>query len=258
MANLSNTDQQPRQRSTAKRLIQAAALTSALVPLGSVAADAAIINIQCDANGGGCTGGELGSGGGLYEPEGSGVNTWGFYDEDTLLYTFQITGEASNEFELFVSDFQFDSQSTEPPYDIPFLNGACIPLVEGDAQTTSDDLCVIFDVTASGEVNWVDGYYVEMRWFAPMEPGQFATRPPDDGRNFIFRAEDGFNFDDPLVEDNLYLPFATPDDPALGGRGSTFSSFIAGRADDVIAPEPATVLLLGSGMGVALYRRRRR
>jgi hypothetical protein len=250
--------QSARGSNATKRLIQAAALASALVPLGSVAADAAIINIQCDANGGGCTGGEFGSGGGLYEPEGSGVNTWGFYDGDTLLYTFQITGEASNEFELFVSDFQFDSQSTEPPYDIPFLNGACIPLVEGDDQTASDDLCVIFDVFTNDEVNWVDGYYVEMRWFAPLGPaGQFATKPPDDGRNFIFRAADGFNFDDPLVEDNLYLPQATPDDPALGGRGDVFSSFIAGRAD-VSAPEPATLLLLGTGLAATLYRRRRR
>jgi hypothetical protein len=84
------------------------------------------------------------------------------------------------------------------------------------------------------------------------------NKPPDDGRNHIFRSEGNNIFND-VLETELYEPESEVDplDPALGGRGDVFSSFTAGRAD-VNVPEPSTLLLLGTGLAAALYRRRRR
>ena len=137
-------------------------------------------------------------------------------------------------------------------YDIDFPDSQCTPLLDDQNN------CVIFDVfTVAGLADWDDTYYIEIRWFAdPLaDPGDFLNKPPDDGRNHIFRAESG-NFFDDVLDTELYDPElqADPDDPALGGRGSNFSSFIAGRAT---IPEPSTLLLLGTGVAAALYRRRK-
>ena len=233
-----------------KRLIQAATLASALIPLGAVVADAAPIVIECvsfesDGEFVGCDGSAD------FTADEEGDYIWKFSDvSGELLYTFQVMGTAASDFTLDVEDRHVSTGDISETIFINFLDPSCIPLLEDEVT------CVIFDVLAEGEVSWAGTYYIEIRWFADGDIGEFPNKPSDDGRNHIFRSEDGSNFNDVLATE-LYDPSPTGDplDPALGGRGSTFSSFIAGRAT---VPEPATILLLGSGMAVALYRRRRR
>jgi hypothetical protein len=173
------------------------------------------------------------------------------------LYTLTIEGVAANSFELNVQDQQFPIfNEGEPFFDIPYPGGQCTPIAD-------ESTCVIFDIFEVGEANWVDGYYAEIRWLAPdVEPGESSMKPPNDGLNHIFKAEDGFNFSEVLVsecpielEPNCYNPEIDPIDPGIGGKGDSFSSLLVGRADSV--PEPATLSLLGLGIAAALHRRRK-
>ena len=246
MPNVDETDCRTAVSGTPKKLLQAAALAAALVPLGSINSEAATITVFCTAEVG-CSGAV-----GSYS---AGVNTtqiWGFFedggfDDDELLYTLEITGTPVNGFDLDVDSRHVSTTNIEE-YSLP-PGVACIPLV--DAGT-----CVIFDVFAYPDAVWnEDGYYIEMRWFAP--EGPTPMRPPNDDRNRIYKSENGYSFSERLDLDAFYdpLPSGDPEDPALGGRGDTFTSFIAGRQS---VPEPATVLLFGAGMAAALVRRRRR
>jgi hypothetical protein len=224
---------------TAKKLIQAAALASVLVPLGSVAVETATINCVVQS---GC------SGTGSYSSGASGSNIWKFSSNDILLYTLLIEGTPDTTFSLDVEDRHVSVENFEE-FNIAFPNSECIPFLD-------EDTCVIFDVLAEGTVDWnEDGYFMEMRWFAPeVEPGESPQKPPDDGRNHIFKSANGFTFDEVLRESD-YDPDVDPVDPALGGRGDDFSSFLAGRAD---VPEPGTLLLFGTGVVATCLRRRRR
>lgn len=267
MPNVSDTavPQQSARRSNAtKRLIQAAALASALIPLGAVAVEGVTIigvvevegaPIRCTAEVG-CSG-QVGS----YSAGISGTNLWKFFTDDNftkLLYTLEISGTPDIDVNLEVFSDHVGVFSEN--YLIAFPNSECIPLID---NTT----CVIFDVTASAAANWGEaGYYMEMRWFAEGDTGESLSKPADDGRNRIFKSKSGNTFDqvlrrpfrsDPFGRDG-YEPDIDPIDPALGGRGDTFSRFIAGRADVADVPEPTTLWLLGTGLAATLYRRRRR
>jgi hypothetical protein len=242
-ANASSGPQGP-QGATARKLIQAAALAAVLVPLGSIAVETAEITCITSQGSGFC------QGSGVYS-QGSGSNTWKFFTDDsfsTLLYTLEITGNPESSFVLNVMDFVTDQDSLVSSEVLGNFPGAeCLP-------TFDDGLCGLFDVFSDfGEPTWdEDGYYMTITWFTNGDP---LSQPPDDGRNHILQAKDGFGgiFTNQLI-DTEYDPAPTPTDPALGGRGDQFSRFGAFRT----VPEPATLLLLGTGIATAIYRRRRR
>lgn len=260
MPNVSDTPvPQPsaRRSNATKQLIQAAALASALIPLGAVAVEGATIScVTNEADSIGCNG-EFGD---YLAGSGEQTNVWKFFASATFnpyteeyefqdpLYSFEITGTPNGTFSLDVQDdhvsvFNFEEYILPPGVE-------CIPIY--DAST-----CVVFNVyTVDGTAAWIGLYTIEMRWFAPPgDPGDSPLRPLDDGNNHIYRAGFGYLFNDQL-SDSIYDPNPDPIDPALSGTGDSFSSFIAGRQTDV--PEPATLLLMGAGVAAGLYRRRRR
>lgn len=245
--------------STVKKLVQAAAFASVLVPLGAVVAEAGPIAINCvtsetSGGSGGCFGatGDYSSGGNesfvwKFHSDGE----FGDFDPEDLIYSLEITLKPTSTFSLNVTDTVFHEEDTETADLSAFPGATCIPMFDADH-------CSIFNVAVwEGEASWLGRYYMEMRWFINEDED---SQPPDDGRNHILQAPDGFTFTgalrrsqyDPLPDPN------DPNDPALGGRGDSFSGFLGARADIVEPiPEPATLLLLGTGLATALYRRRR-
>jgi hypothetical protein len=237
--------------STAKKLIQAAALAAMLVPLGSVAADAATINcVTSQTSGGFCQ-----STGAYVSGDGEQSNIWKFftsfdgYGFVDLIYTLELAGTPTTTFSLDVEDVVTSQAALgDGPALILFPDAVCIP-------TYGAGQCGLFDVfAATGTPSWVNGYYATISWFTNTDP---LSQPPDDGSNRILRAPD-YNIFVEALRDPTYQPIVVldPDDPALGGRGDSFSRL--GAFTSVNVPEPGTLLLFGAGVAAALGRRRRR
>jgi hypothetical protein len=228
----------------ARKLLQAAALAALLVPLGTVAVETAVIN--CASQGSGSCSGTFFSGGG------SQSNVWKFFqdtsDPSTLLYSFEIAGTPTADFTLFLRDvvttqaFLLASGAL-----VNFPQAVCIPTYDATQ-------CGLFDVFGGQNASWQNSAYdVTISWFTNANP---LSQPPNDGFNTILQAKDnngGFVFGNTL-QNIAYDPAPTPTDPAIGGRGDSFSRFGAFRI--VSVPEPGTLLLVAIGIAGGLSRSR--
>jgi hypothetical protein len=244
---LEPVDSGPARTSQATKLLRAAALAAALVPLGSVAAEAVTIDITCQSQGSGCSAD--------YNTL-SGIHTWGFYtdtnDLSTLIYMLTIEGTPTSEFTLFAEDVVIAQGplplGVESQAEQDFPGATCIP-------TFDVNQCGLFDVTAFGTVSWLDGYILTITWFPNDNPLSEALL--NQGNTTILKAEDFATFTESLL-DTLYVAGTTPgSDPGLGGRGNGFSRFAAATTATAV-PEPASLLLVGTSLGGFLYRSRRR
>ena len=223
--------------STGTKLLQAAALAAVLVPLGSVAVETAQIN--CISQGSGCAGSYFGG-------SGAQTNTWKFFSDSgpnaTLFYTIEIAGTPLTTFNLNVEDVVTTQGALV--FGPGFGSAVCVPTFDG-AQ------CGLFAVrNFSGTVDWLDGYLMTITWRTTSP----ASQPPDDGNNTILRAPDFVTFTQALTSID-YDPSPTPTDPGISGRGDDFSTFGVFR---IAAPEPGSILLVGTGIAGMLYRRQRR
>ncbi len=223
-----------RKPSNAKRLVQAAALAAVLVPLGTVAIEGSVI--YCDTN-------SSGSCAGSFSP-GNTSNTWKFFDGSELLYSFTLSGGVSSSFSLGVDDFiETQASLVGSGRMVNFQNAVCVP-------TRDPGLCGLFSV--NGANAFTGGIYdLEISWFSNADPLSVPANA------FVLQAKNGFGgvFTNQLTN-GFYDPNPTPDDPVVGGRGDAFSDFGAFTENPI--PEPASLLLLASGLGAIVYKRARR
>jgi len=237
-----------RQSSMAIKLAQAAALAAVLVPLGTVAVETE--SMTCGFYG--ASTGACGSGG-----TGGATQTFDFGQGYKYTLTF-LDGSAP----FFVtinnvalSQEGFDSRESLPgSYD-------CVPLV--NPGTTSSP-CVDFNITdSSGGTAW-DGYVFSIAWLydsGPTFPNGNDPPGPTPGQVRVLQNPGSVTGDAFLID--MCLAFPTPGcqytpgaiDPEISSGDTDFSSMtVAWTA----VPEPASIILVGAGLGGLLYRRRRR
>jgi hypothetical protein len=257
--------------SKAAKLVQAAALAAVLVPLGSVTAEAS----TCTFNFSGSPScGIVGAGA-------DGFGFFGFVDPtykvalafDEVIGQFDVTITAT---ELTEAE-ALAKMSAFPGFrPVPIGNNLEAPFIDfnvsAPAPCTTDAEC-----GAPGTNTWrsdndpgtrgpgvPSGYELRVYWLADTD-----SLYPDPHLLHATGASELYDIDitDPNFPYTTIVPcevfdacestgFAAFVDPAAGGRDDMFTTFGLGDATNAV-PEPASLLLLGSGIGGWLYRRRR-
>ena len=230
-----------RRGSTFLRLIQAAVLACALVPLGTVALQGSTWYFYCTNEFSPCSGEDAES------------YTFGFGDY-YLMLTFDMPsgGGIGIDVTPTVVGTPGESETFAAKAD-DFEGYTCLAITQAGE-------CVEFDVTpfmgTAGE-DWTH-FKIEIGWnkiegqdldVARMTMLVDRTASPNDGTS---------DYDYDVCLSGLYDTCEINPDPGIRSGNTDFSTWIAAYRPAAPVPEPSTLLLLGAGISAVGWRRRRR
>jgi hypothetical protein len=224
--------------STAKKLVQAAALAAVLVPLGSIAVESSSITCSYGSGFASCTAG------------GEGLSsTKATYDFGAYFVNLAFDS-VSTPFDITVSDIPANDGSFTGSggrsLGAGFEDYVCVGINPLDTLSP----CVEFLITQSPSL--ISPYSIFVGWLADTN-GAFSNEP---GNRIRLLKADGSVYDQDIT--TFYFPGTEGfPDPGVGGDEDSFSYFSAFQAPATV-PEPASLILLTTGLGGLVYRRRRR
>ena len=230
--------------STARTLIQAAALAAALVPLGSVAVETA--SVTCGFGGSGYGGGYCNGG------DQNATSDTSRFDFGDYFLELMFTGMTGS-FEVTVNTTTGiginDEGEAFPGYE-------CIALSSGDG-------CVDFQVDTHGAQSGTDWLHYKVAidwedWNDALEPGmEPRMRILHDSSTFD-SAEAPGTYDFDMCLGGVYDACdELSTEPRIRSGDTDFDSFIAALAPAEV-PEPSSLIMLATGVGATLFRKRRR